>query len=868
MLTGDYEEDEFNGERIDCPSPSSSPTAGSPTESENDRKDLPVDGAWSLFKWTFLQKPHATLRELNEARYLASCPLPISKEYRRENGGQGEQSQDKGNQLDSVGNPAATYLKTSPQPEPIREDNNRDVSKRGPDGQIVLSDSDWNLGDLKPTATTNTTTTAAITNIATYTNIFVGSTETFFQEPISKEEWFDRRQDDDEVRPPHSSGSDAYGPHPPLLRPEGDSGDEGDSSSSTPGPVATGLADGTRAFYMQDPSHCRLQSPVDSAISSSDPETSTPTPTLIPAGASTTTVPNPSSRAGASNENESISSTPEWVRMLRSLLQTEAVGTANGTRLPSSSDTGHANEEREHQHGNTSGHGCTATGPVINNYFQGGTHYHYYNGSSATVVSRPASWPSRPPSSSSYSPSSGGDPSPPQSSSPTYQPPSGDLTSPSQDNHDQSNRNSNSYPNAPHESTSADGHDQGQVQENQQIETDLMLFSRYSSASSTKSPTAEQPPFIPLPPLPPCTAANTSSGQRQLNGALLTMPTEWSYHAEYTAVNSAAATGASSSCPHPHPIQRPNHPFAATPAVPGGPNGLRIQTSGQHVLPIHQIYPWGHPLWLYDGSTIPEHGQPFAINACYASESTDAPSLLRPQPLQTFFQRLPSRYSLVDLSCPRTSVTSLQQQHQQPQSEYQLFNLSYENYTSLSSLEQGQLSDSHNNGDFSLFSNDNMVIPVPAPLSAQQEPHLTLPPSNAYSPTVTLPSSIFNDRVLLARQRIVSAAIDALLGTSDKTKAKKQKEKEKKKGGDKNPRSDRSRDNILKHDRSAGSSSNSNSNSSENDSGNGSGSGGGNSTHISWDHQADIQETGLLLEGRRVQAYYQRASRRDGHASV
>ncbi|KAK3847299.1 MAG: hypothetical protein J3R72DRAFT_486097 [Linnemannia gamsii] len=909
MLTGDYEEDEFNGERIDCPSPSSSPTAGSPTESENDRRNLSVDDAWPLFKWTFLQKPHATLRELNEARYLALCPLPISKEYRQENGGQGEQSQDKGNQLDSVDNPAATYLKTSPQPEPTQEDNNQDVSKRGPDGQIVLSDSDWNLGDLKPTATTTTTTTAAITNIATYTNIFVGSAETFFQEPISKEEWFDRRQDDDEARPPHSSGSDAYGPPPP---PEGDSGDDGDSSTSTPGPIATGLADGTRAFYMQDPSHCRLQSPVDPGISSSDPEISTPTPTLIPAGASTTTVPNPSGRAGASNEGESIISSPEWVRMLRSLLQTEAVGTAHGTRLPvwlvyapisapsgtqmsfsdeqtgtnpaaglseassvhiappseESSDTGHANEEREHQHGNTSGHGCTATRPVINNYFQGGTHYHYYNGSSATVVSRPASWPSRPPSSSSYSPSSGGDPSPPQSSSPTYQSPSGDLTSLSQDNHSQSNHNSNSYPNAPHESTSADGHDQGQVQENQQVETDLMLFSRSSSASSTKSPAAEQSPFTPLPPLPPCTAANTSSGQRKPNAALLTMPADRSYHAEYTAVNSAAAAGTSSSCPHLGPIQRPNHPFAATPAAPGDPNGLRIQTSRQHVLPIHEIYPWGHPLWRYDGSIIPEHGQPFAINACYASESTDAPSLLRPQPLQTFFQRLPSRYSLVDLPGPRISVTSLQQQHRQPQSEYQLFNLSYENYTSLSSSQQGQLSDSHNSGDFSIFSSDNMVIPAPAPPSAQQEPHLTLPPSNAYSPTVTLPSSMVNDRVLLAKKRIVSAAIDALLGTSDKTKAKKQKEKEKKKSGDKSPRSDRSRDNILKHDRSSGSSSNSNSNSSENDSGNGSGSGGGNSTHTSWDHQADIQETGLLLEGRRVQAYYQRASRRHGHASV
>ncbi|KAF9126927.1 hypothetical protein BGW39_006227 [Mortierella sp. 14UC] len=249
-----------------------------------------------------------------------------------------------------------------------------------------------------------------------------------------------------------------------------------------------------------------------------------------------------------------------------------------------------------------------------------------------------------------------------------------------------------------------------------------------------------------------------------------------------------------------------------------GKSGLRIQTSAQ-ALPVYQVYPWGHPVWRYDGSSTTTNNNSDASNALDGSW----PSELQ----QPFVQRTPSRCSVVDLSALQPVAESQQQEQtqQQPQPECQLFQFTHENSPSPPSSDQGNVNTT------------NSTVSNGSRLSSTTPPAPTIPPPH---PDASLSSD-----------GEIGAAVQAIIANSERLyKQKKEEAARRKKASDKNPLSPQSSDNIPKKNRSTGSSSNS------------------SDSVVQYDRKEGVQESGLTSEGHRAQAVNQRAIRRGGHAFV
>ncbi|OAQ23232.1 hypothetical protein K457DRAFT_887483 [Linnemannia elongata AG-77] len=483
LLTVDYEEeDEFEGVRVDPAVAAVKEKKRKVRERKKNREEtveeneepmeekelvtlvsrvcqrsLPVDGQWALFRWTELQKPYATLKDLNEAR--ACMPSSLSA------AGERDMEDQDGVIHDYVRHTGHDVAGSTVEVQ--KEENS--------------SDEEWDSSLAED-------------------SILIRSAEEFLhsqqhynsqdQDGSSGDEDIDETQFEMMTpapgKLPHRDLSDSHYEHSYSYT----SDDNAADGSETSTPLAR-AGPSTRSFYLQDPSHCRLESPVEPLAFPHRPLTPTPPPSskadFIPPG------PNP---AADDSDTTGINSNTEWMRVIRALAATEAASSAPGTRLPiwlvyappisasspsaatltgmttaaaaipstpavvecdetsapsekvsaihhrdrreeprshvsrrtqrrhpppsmaktssttSTSGVGYTGSSRKRchyrKHSRTRTRSAVASAPatVVNNHFRGGTHYHY-NGSSTTMSShRPMSVLSRRSSTSSFSSSS------------------------------------------------------------------------------------------------------------------------------------------------------------------------------------------------------------------------------------------------------------------------------------------------------------------------------------------------------------------------------------------------------------------------------------------------------------------------------
>jgi hypothetical protein len=399
-----------------------------------ERAMLPAVEEWPLFRWTALQKPYATLKDLNEALIC----------------------------MQSTAQHGVVYDTIVPDivESPVDERKSRE------------SDEDWDSSLAED-------------------SILIRSAEEYhhYQHYHSHDQYGWYGDDDNDgshletaaKRPPASAparsdvDSDCEYAYP------SDGHTNIDSGTSTPPPARAA----TRFFYMQDPSRCRLEPPIEPIAFSRRPLTPTPPPASQRLETATPDNSSPEANITSATTSSGLNSNTEWMRVVRALAATEAASSAPaGTRLPiwvvyappitastssssavagvattppvtaaaddsvslekTSSDYNRNRKYRSRRHcdreaqrrrhssslttssSSFSGSGCTRAGrkhqhngkrdhgrsdvsaltaataaTVVNNHFQGGTHYHY-NGSSTTmsVLSRPSSTSSTPSSSS------------------------------------------------------------------------------------------------------------------------------------------------------------------------------------------------------------------------------------------------------------------------------------------------------------------------------------------------------------------------------------------------------------------------------------------------------------------------------------
>ncbi|KAF9907670.1 hypothetical protein EC991_010702 [Linnemannia zychae] len=857
MLTYDYEEDEFEGTRVEPSDSAASPAGGEGGGGQGLLSQM--DEQWSLFKWNFSQKPYATLRDLNEARCAREALFAALHQEDEQNQGEEnqsitsevEESYSIESQDESADNLRAQYLEDS-----LELQGNNLEPKREPDEGVVWNNSDWNR-DNDIVAPATVLTAAAINPI--------NLTESLSQESVSQGGLFGHDGNEAQSLPRRSPHKDTELPSsssPPLSSPVSDS-----ESSTSPHPVVTEFAANARCFYMQDPSHCQKQSLAD-PCSRHLPVTSTAPPPPPPheGGVHKTTEHNHDNHAKTGGSTAGPNATNvDWMRGVYTLLHSVAASTAPGTRLPvwliyappipaSTSSTARTGttpatcpshvspnpqkvsedsspEAREDNSGTGATHGRRAKGIVINNCFKGGTHYHYYKpvnrGGSAESFNSEVSFRVSSPSSSGGD--DGGDsPFPSGSSSPMPQQrkPSEALESLFQvqqqhrsqqyqhhyhyQNQNHHHHHHDLHPNTrSHEPSSNAKTDQRHEQEEQQQEEeqDLWVFSPPSSPCSDSFMQQYQQPPSPLhtfPPLPPPIISfsapllfENAPGYRTSQGAFSTTPTEWNSFSESTGLNGRI--------------------------VSTGSIGAYIQTSAQ-ALPAYQMYPWGHPVWRYDGSVTNNINN----SSNDASNSLDASWPLELQ--QPFIRRTPSRFSVVDHSSLQTVAGSQQQEQtkQQPQTVYPLYKFTYDNNSSPSSSKQGNLNTTNN------------IVSSATNLSRIAAPEITIPPPH-------LDASPSTDEE-------VAAVVDAIIANSEKLYMQKKEVRAQ----------ETEYDSLPKNYSSISSSSNSsdiggNSDSSVSTSA---------STLAQYDRKEDVLLSEIELEDQRARAMYQRAMRRRGHAFV
>ncbi|KAF9140554.1 hypothetical protein BGX30_006366 [Mortierella sp. GBA39] len=264
------------------------------------QRSLPVDEQWALFRWTELQKPYATLKDLNEARACMTLSLLAA-------GHQQEDEEDvevqDGVMHDSVGYTGHDVA------ESIVEEQ-----KEG-----SLSDDEWDSSLAED-------------------SVLVRSSEEFLhiQRQRNSQGQDGSSGDDDIDETQFEMLTPAPGNPPPGDLGDRDyehsysyTSDDNADDGSEPSTPQAGAGPPMGSFYMQDPSHCRLESPVEPLAFSRRP--STPTPPLSSHPDFTTP---DSSPATGDSETTGVNSNTGWMRVVRALAATEAASSAPGTRLP------------------------------------------------------------------------------------------------------------------------------------------------------------------------------------------------------------------------------------------------------------------------------------------------------------------------------------------------------------------------------------------------------------------------------------------------------------------------------------------------------------------------------------------------------
>lgn len=828
------------------------------------QRSLPVDEQWALFRWTEMQKPYATLKELNEAR--ACMPSSLLAAGHQQEGEEDVEVQD-GVLHDSVGH--------------TRHDCAQSTVKEQKEANS--SDEEW-YSSLAEELLHNQQQRNSQDQDGSSVDDDIDETQFEMLTPAPG-------------KPPLGDLGDSDYEHPYSYTSE-ESTDDG-SETSTP---LAGAGLPTRSFYLQDPSHCRLESPVEPLAFSHRPLTPTPPPSSQPEF--TNPEPNPAADDG---EITGLNSNTEWMRVVRALAATEAASSAPGTRLPiwvvyappisasspsaaastgattataaapsypAAVDCGEApvpsdevsvvcrRDRREgsrrhvirrsqkrhpppsttktssttstpgagytrsgrkrHHHGKhsrteTRRAPTTAPATVVNNRFRGGTHYHY-NGSSTTMSShRPMSVLSRRSSTSSSSSLSG--PSVFMTLTSDSCPSSARCSSSSS-----ASRQSSEEEEVLWQSSSSYDYNQG----HRQPTSPLLHQSPYPSSSAVheKDDNNEDLLIFSQPPTP-------------LKKPLPSLPlhaTTSSYYTFPPPAQPAHQPGHRQLCgatPYPLPpvhYHRPIEPTVATISGPPRPihcarrasraSRVRIRVS-KPAPPKSQV----NPKWRLESSLLAENASTtdsstdkITENASNDASSTLAPSLPSQQEArqqQRFFHRVPSRCLVLSLETAQTETEIKQRQSSPP------YTFTFENCALLpsssfcSSTEVFSLSD---NADRETWS------------PASTEPQATLLSTSSH-PIATTTSLRNADQ----EREIEPVATEVLRVTST---AESEKKKNRKRGSP-----PYRRNNIHTPRRQSISE--------------GSGSSGGSS----WNRRADIRETELVLEGKRVEAAYQNASR-------
>ncbi|KAG9068718.1 hypothetical protein KI688_011001 [Linnemannia hyalina] len=327
LLTVDYEEeDEFEGVRVDPAvvavkekkrKAKERKKNGEEMEEEKEepmeekelvklvsrvyQRRLPVDDQWALFRWTELQKPYATLKDLDEARACMALSL-LAAGHQQE--GEGDVEVQDGIMHDSAGYTGHDVV------ELTVEEQKEESS----------SDDEWDSSLAED-------------------SVLIRSSEEFLhiQQQRNSQDQGGLSGDDDI----DETQFEMLTPPAPGNPPPGDLGDrdyehlysytsdDNADDGLEPSTPQAGAGPPTRSFYMQDPSHCRLESPVEPLAFSRRP--SMPTPPLSSQPDFTTPHSSP---AADDSETAGVNSNTEWMRVVRALAATEAASSAPGTRLP------------------------------------------------------------------------------------------------------------------------------------------------------------------------------------------------------------------------------------------------------------------------------------------------------------------------------------------------------------------------------------------------------------------------------------------------------------------------------------------------------------------------------------------------------
>lgn len=883
LLTVDYEEeDEFEGVRVD-------PVVVAVKEKKKRMKEekvesvekeeeelvkmvnrvcqrgLPVDEQWALFRWTELQRPYATLKDLNEAR--ACIPSSLLK-----TGHQQEVKEDVEVQDGVMHDPAG---RTG---QDVAESTVEEKKEENP------SDEEWGSSQAKD-------------------SILIRSVEELVhnqQQRSSQDQEGSSGDDDiDETQfemltpvpgklPPGDLGARGYEHLYSYI--SDDNTDDGSETSTPP----AGAGPLTRSFYMQDPSHCRLESPIEPLAFSHRPLTPTPPPSSKPD--ITTSDPSP---AADDSEATGLNSNTEWMRVVRALAATEAASSAPGTRLPiwvvyappisasspsavastgttaatatapsyptavdcdeaspssekGSTDYSHDSREGIRRHvscrtqtrypppstTSTSGARYTSSGrkrrlhgkhsrtltqrsptsapaTVVNNHFRGGTHYHY-NGSSTTMSShRPMSVLSRRSSSSSSSSLSG---------------PSVFMT-----------LTSDSYPSSSRCSTSSLASRQSSEEEREVSWQSPLRYDRNQGHHQSIFPLLHQspcpssstvhdndddsedllifsPPLTPLKkPLPPLPLYATTS----------------SYYTFPPPVQPAHRPGHRQLCgttPDPLPSIHYHRPIEPTVVIASGPphpvhcasraSRVRVRVS-KPAPPKSQVYQLGNPKWRLEDSLLVESDNStdsIAENAPNDASITLAPSLSLQQESpqqQQLFQRVPTQCSILSLETFQTEAEINQRQRSPP------YTFTFENCAL-------PPSSSFCSSTAFFFSSDDADRETWNPTSTGPQAALLTTSSNPTAPTTSLRNADQKREIGPGATEMLHVASTA---DSEKKKNRKRGSPPYRRNNTHTPR----RYTTTEGSESSGSS--------------------------SWNRRADIRETELVLEGKRVEAAYQNTSR-------
>ncbi|KAF9104603.1 hypothetical protein BGX29_001560 [Mortierella sp. GBA35] len=270
---------------------------------EASRASLPIDHEWSLFRWTFLQRPYATLMDLNQAR--------THSEHQHHQFQQQYQQQD--SQQEQVDDTAGQNANDC-----LMEEDAAALSEEGQNEQKVDEDDNvWSLAG-------ESSWLHGQTDRSSHHDHDLDS---------NNGDLDDHGYDGENGEYKLPLDTPGRSPAPFRSRRNHYPSSSRGSSSDDSAPAAGGNNITATPFYRHDPSNCRLESMNVPAFS--EPGT--------PAGATTQTGTRAGDGAGAESGAAAVSSStaaaglnsnPEWIRVIRALTETDAASAAPGTRLP------------------------------------------------------------------------------------------------------------------------------------------------------------------------------------------------------------------------------------------------------------------------------------------------------------------------------------------------------------------------------------------------------------------------------------------------------------------------------------------------------------------------------------------------------